>query len=96
MEVSRDKIITRFSLGVPGVGWFWMTMTEKNETPRHSKANNKGGSLMNTNNETPDERKNEWTGSSFIGLTVSMCTHTTNRSSNNIFVIFVLFKCCVG
>ena len=46
---------------------------------------------MNTNNETPDERKNEWTGSSFIGLTVSMCTHTTNRSSNNIFVIFVLF-----
>lgn len=51
---------------------------------------------MNTNNETPDERKNEWTGSSFIGLTVSMCTHTTNRSSNNIFVIFVLFKCCVG
>jgi hypothetical protein len=22
MEVSRDKIITRFSLGVPGVGWF--------------------------------------------------------------------------
>ena len=46
---------------------------------------------MNTNNETPDERKDEWTSSSFIGLTVSMCTHTTNRSSNNIFVIFVLF-----
>ena len=51
---------------------------------------------MNTNNETPDERKDEWTGSSFIGLTVSMCTHTTNRSSNNIFVIFVLFLNCVG